>query len=98
MLKEKIERLELGGKRIQFSLESRGTAELKLMKVLTEWQSSQSKKTETAKYYYQWQILKPSGEIKVKRIFTVSVKTQKESEKAALKGTTGMAHLHGSAR
>jgi hypothetical protein len=66
-----------------------------LMKVLTEWQSSQSK---TVKYYYQWQILKPSGEIKVKRIFTVSVKTPNGTEKAALKGTAGMAHLRGSAR
>jgi hypothetical protein len=49
---------------------------------------------EIVNYYYQWQILKPSGRRKAKRSFTISVKTPKETdEKAILKGTTGMACL-----
>jgi hypothetical protein len=73
--------------------------ELKLMRELTRRRSNQSKKAETDNCYYQWQILKPSGKRKAKRRLTISVKAPKESqEKAALKGTTGMALLHGSAR
>jgi hypothetical protein len=49
------------------------------MRKLTRRQSNQSKKSEIVNYYYQWQILKPSGKRKVKRIFTVSVTKRVES-------------------
>jgi hypothetical protein len=43
--------------------------------------------------------VKPSGERKAKRSFTVSVKTPNETEeKTTLKGTTGMACLCGSTK
>jgi hypothetical protein len=65
----------------------------------TRRQSYQSEKAETLNYYYQGQILKPSGKRKAKRSFTVSVKTPKGTEdKTTLKGSTGMARLRGSAR
>jgi hypothetical protein len=63
------------------------------MKELTQRQSSRSENAERDNYYYQWQILKSSGEIKVKRSFTVSVKTPKGPRKVL----QGLAHLHGSA-
>jgi hypothetical protein len=69
------------------------------MREPTRRQSKRSKKAEIVNYYYHWQILKPSGKIKAERSITVSVKTPKGTEeKATLKGTTGMARLHGSAR
>jgi hypothetical protein len=59
----------------------------------------QSKTAEIVNYYYQWQILKPSGKRKAKRSFTVPVKNPSGIEdKATLKGLTGMARLRGSAR
>jgi hypothetical protein len=62
-------------------------------------QSNQSKKAEVVNCYYQWQILKPSGKRKIKRNFTVSVKTPKGAEeKTTLKGTTGMTGLRDPAR
>jgi hypothetical protein len=63
---------------------SQGTVELKLMRELTWRQSSQSKKAEIVNYYYQWQILKPRGKRKAKRIFTVSVKTPKRQRRKQL--------------
>jgi hypothetical protein len=73
--------------------------ELNLMRELIRRQSSQSKKAEIVKYYYQWKILKPSGERKVKKNFTISIETPNETEeKATLKGAIGMAPLRGSAR
>jgi hypothetical protein len=61
--------------------------------------SSQSEKAEMVNYCYQWHILKPNGKRKAKKSITVSVKTPKGTEeKATLKGTTGMARFHGSAR
>jgi hypothetical protein len=39
-----------------------------------------------------------SGKRKVKRNFIVSVKTPRIEEKAILKGTTGLARIHGAAR
>lgn len=57
------------------------------MRQLAQRQSNQSKNAEIVKYYYQWQILKPSGNRKVKRSFTVFVITLKETEeKATLEG------------
>jgi hypothetical protein len=38
---------------------------------------------EIINYYYQWQILKPSGKRRAKRRFTVCVKTPKGTEEAA---------------
>jgi hypothetical protein len=49
----------------------------------TRRQSKQSKRVEIANYYYQWQILKPSGKRKAKKNFTVSVKTPKGTEEKA---------------
>jgi hypothetical protein len=43
-------------------------------------------KAEIVNYYYQWQILKPSGKRWAKRRSTVSVKTPNGTEK---KATTG---------
>jgi hypothetical protein len=63
MLKDKIETLESREKKYSFT-GFRGTVELKLMRELTRRQSKQSKKAETVHYYYQWQILKPSGKKK----------------------------------
>jgi hypothetical protein len=77
MLKDKIQRLESRGKKSNF-IGSQGTLELKLMR-LTRRQNNQSKKVEIVNYYYQWQILKPSGKRKAKENFTVSVKTPKRS-------------------
>jgi hypothetical protein len=69
------------------------------MREVTQRQSNQSKKAEILKCHYQWQILKHSGQTKAKRSFTVSVKTPKRPEETAtLKGTKGMAPLHGSKR
>jgi hypothetical protein len=66
---------------------------------LTRRQSNQSKKAEIVNCYCQWQILKPSGKIKAKRAFTISVKTPKRTkEEDTLKSTTGMAQRRGSAR
>jgi hypothetical protein len=45
------------------------------MRELTQRQSKQSKKAETVNYYYQWQILEPSGQRKARKDFTVFVKT-----------------------
>jgi hypothetical protein len=68
------------------------------MRVPTRRQSNQSKKAETGNYYFLWQILKPIGERKAKRSFPDSVKRQNGTEhKTALKGTTGMIRLRGSA-
>jgi hypothetical protein len=53
MLKDKIERLELRGKKSNFS-GSRGTMELKLLRELTRRKSNQSKKAEIVNYCYQW--------------------------------------------
>jgi hypothetical protein len=58
----------------------RGAVELKLMRELARRQRNQSKKAEIVNYYYQWQILKPSGKRKAKRSFRVSVKTPKGIE------------------
>jgi hypothetical protein len=64
----------------------------------TRRQSNQSKKADSVNYYYQWQILEPSGKRKAKRSFTVSVRTPYGTEdKTTLKGATGMARLRGSA-
>jgi hypothetical protein len=99
MLKDKIEILELQGKKIQFywipghyGVEVNGRAELR--------QSNQSRKAEIVNYYYyQLQILKPIGKRKAKRSFTISVKISNGTEnKANVKDTTGMARLHGSVR
>jgi hypothetical protein len=69
------------------------------MRGLTQRQSNQSKKVDIFNYFYQWQILKPSGKRKAEKNFTVSVKTSNGTEEnATLKGTTGMACLRGSAR
>jgi hypothetical protein len=68
------------------------------MRWQTRRQSNKSKKADTVYYYYQWQILEPIGKRKAMRSFTVSVKTPNTTEdKTTLKGTTGMADLHGSA-
>jgi hypothetical protein len=57
-----------------------------------------SKKAEIVNYYYQWQILKPSGKRKAKTNFTVSVETPNGTEEeSTLKGTTGGVRLRGSA-
>jgi hypothetical protein len=62
-------------------------------------QSKQSKKVEIANYYYQWQILKPSGKRKAKKNFTVFVKIPNGTgESDILKNTIGMAQLCGSER
>jgi hypothetical protein len=62
-------------------------------------QNNQTKKVVIVNYYYQWQISKPSVKGRAKKNLTVSVKTPKGAEeKVTLKGTTGMARLHGSAR
>jgi hypothetical protein len=79
MLKDKIERLESRWKKSSF-VGPRSTVELKLMKELTRSQSNLSKRTEIVNYYYQWQILKPSGIRKTKRSFIISVKTSKGTE------------------
>jgi hypothetical protein len=98
VLKDKIERLESRGKQIQFYW-ILDTVDLKLTRGPTRRQSNQSKKVETVNYYYQWQILEPSGKRKTKKSFTVSVKTPKGTEeRATLKGTTGRARLRDSAR
>jgi hypothetical protein len=66
------------------------------MKGPTRRQSEESKKVETVNYYYQWQILKPSGKRTTKKN-TVFVKTPKGTEeKDTLKDTTGMGQLRGS--
>jgi hypothetical protein len=60
----------------------------------TRRQSKQSKEVEIANYYYQWQILKPSGKRKARKNFTVFLKTLNGTEeKTTLKGSTGMARL-----
>jgi hypothetical protein len=62
-------------------------------------EAKQSKKAEIVNYYYQWQILKPSGKRKAKRSFKFSVKTANwTEEKATMEGATGMTRLRGSAR
>jgi hypothetical protein len=53
------------------------------MRELTRRQSNRSKKAEIVNCYYQWQILKPSGQRKAKRNVTVSVKTPKRTEEKA---------------
>jgi hypothetical protein len=74
-----------------------GTAELKLIRQLTQRQSNQSKNAQIVKYW--WQILKSSGKGKAKRSFTVTVITPKGTEeKVTLKSTTGMACLYSSMR
>jgi hypothetical protein len=98
MLYDKIERLELRGNISNFT-GSRGISELKLIRGPTRRQSNQSKKVEMAKYYYQWQILKPTGKRKAKMNFTMFAKTPNGiEEEDTLKGTTGIARLRGSAR
>jgi GH18 family chitinase len=47
------------------------------MRQLTQRQSNQSKNAQIVKYYYRWQILKPSGKGKAKRSFTFTVITPK---------------------
>jgi hypothetical protein len=72
---------------------------MKLMSKLNRRQRNQVKKAEIVNYCYQRQILKPSRKRKVKKNFTVFVKTPNGTEeKATLEGTTGMARLRGSAR
>jgi ABC-type uncharacterized transport system ATPase component len=98
ILKDKIKRLESRGKKIQFywilghcGVEVNERADLEGKQLIKEGK--------VVNYYYQWQILKPSGKRKKKRCFRVTVKTLKGTEeKATLKGTTGMARLRGSAR
>jgi hypothetical protein len=54
---------------------------------------------EIVSYYYQWQILKPSGQRNAKKNLKIFVETPNGTEeKDTLKGTTGMACLRGSAR
>jgi hypothetical protein len=55
----------------------------------------QSMKAEIVNYYYQWQILKPSGKRRAKRRSTVSVKEANGTEEKATRVT---AHLCGYAR
>jgi hypothetical protein len=62
----------------------------------TRKQSKQSEKVDIAHYYYQWQILKPSGKRKAKKNFTFFVKTPNGTgENDTSKDTIGMARLRG---
>jgi hypothetical protein len=50
------------------------------MRELTRSRSNQSKKAHTLKYFYQWQISKPSQKRSM-RSFTLSVRTRKGTER-----------------
>jgi hypothetical protein len=79
MLKDKTERLQLGGEKISYFSGSQGTVE-KSVRELTKRHSNLSK---TVEYYYRWHILKPNGKRKAKSSFTVTVKTPKGAEEKA---------------
>jgi hypothetical protein len=96
MLKDKIERLESRGEKNQFFW-ILGHCGLKVNEKADSEAKQSIREGRDSQLLLPVSVL-PSGKRKAKRCITVSVKTQKGQEKATLKGTTGIAHVHGSAR